>query len=102
MKDFNQGDIIKVNGFKSPFVIVSSNDFIKATKMCHVCPFVEGISAGPIHVQAIASKGLIGTAVCEQLKLIDLAERTCTKMDRLHYPDIMNISDVIQGIFEYD
>ena len=102
MKDLNQGDIIKVNGFKNLFVAVSSNEFIRATKMAHLCPINAGVPAGPLHIQIIGSKETLGTVICEQIKLIDINDRGFTKRDRLHYPDIMNIADAVQGMFEYD
>ena len=102
MKELNQGDLIKVSGFKNLFVAVSSNEFIKATKMAHLCPTIEGIPAGPLHIPFIAAKGTIGTVICEQIKLIDISERAFTKRDRMHYPDIMNVADAVQGMFEYD
>jgi len=34
--------------------------------------------------------------------LIDINERGVTKRDRLHYPDIMNVADAVQSMFEYD
>jgi mRNA interferase MazF len=40
--------------------------------------------------------------VCEQIKLIDPGSRSCKRIDRLSYGQLMNISDALQGIFEYD
>ncbi|MGN0505133.1 MAG: AbrB/MazE/SpoVT family DNA-binding domain-containing protein [Lachnospiraceae bacterium] len=42
------------------------------------------------------------TAICEQVKLIDPSVRSCNRVDRLPYETIMNVSDAVQGIFEYD
>lgn len=103
MNEFYQGDIIKISGFKKQlFVIVSKNAFIKATGIFHVCPILPGIQAGPIHIQICGKKGESGTVICEQIKAIDPKARGCNRVDLLAYEDIMNVSDVIQGIFEYD
>ncbi|MCR5481806.1 MAG: type II toxin-antitoxin system PemK/MazF family toxin [Clostridia bacterium] len=103
MTGFSQGDIIKISGFKRRlFVIVSKNAFIRATGIFHVCPFIPGIPEGPIHITAAGRNGAQGTVICEQMKAIDPNARSCSKTDILEYSDIMNISDVIQGIFEYD
>ncbi len=103
MNEFNQGDIIKINGFKKQsFVIVSKNAFIKATGIFHVCPIISGIPAGPIHPEVKGKKGESGTVICEQIKAIDPNIRGCSLTDSLSYDDIMNVSDIIQGIFEYD
>lgn len=40
--------------------------------------------------------------VIGDLKLIDPQARGCTGVDCVPYDQIMNISDAIQGIFEYD
>ena len=98
-----QGDIIKINGFaKKLFVVVSKNAFIRATGVFHVCPFMEGVPDGPLHIAAAGRNNNAGTVICEQIKLIDPSARRCVRIDSLLYGDIMNISDAIQGIFEYD
>ena len=103
MSRFSQGDIIRIDGFKNQlFVIVSKNAFIKATGVFHVCPILKGLHPGPIHIVVQGRNGTEGTVVCEQIKLIDPAARSCSTGDSLNYEIIMNISDTIQGIFEYD
>ena len=102
MQDFSQGDIIKIQGFSSPFLIISKNAFINSTRMFHVCPFLSLLTAGPLHIPAKGNNGTSGFAVCEQIKLIDPSSRPCSRIDRLPYPMLMDISDALQGIFEYD
>ena len=103
MNDFYQGDIIKISGFnKQLFVIVSKNAFIRATGMFHVCPMISGIPAGPVHIVVKGQKGESGTIICEQIKAIDPKARGCSRVDLLSYENMMNVSDAIQGIFEYD
>jgi mRNA-degrading endonuclease toxin of MazEF toxin-antitoxin module len=103
MMKYNQGDIIKVNGYKNLlFAVVSKNAFIRATGMFHVCPVLPNVPAGPIHLPICGKKGEKGTVLCEQIKVIDPNVRSCSRVDLLAYDDIMNISDTLQGIFEYD
>ena len=103
MKDYSQGDIVKINGYgKTLFVITSKNAFIKALGVFHVSPLLSSISEGPLHIYVKGKKGTEGTAICEQLKLIDPSARAVNPVDTLKYEDIMNISDAIQGMFEYD
>lgn len=103
MNEVYQGDIIKITGFrKQLFVIVSNNAFIRAAGVFHVCPMLPGIPAGPLHIPVKGNKGETGTVICEQIKLIDPAARGCNRIDLLKYEDIMNVSDAVQGIFEYD
>ena len=100
--NFSQGDIIKVTGLKGNFVIVSKNAFINSTNVFHVCPLIDKNISGPLHIFVRGKNNTEGTVICEQVKLLDLFERGCSKIDRLGYGDIMNISDAIQGVFEYD
>ena len=102
MQDFSQGDIIKINGFRSSFLIVSKNAFIRAVNMFHVCPLLSGVQEGPLHIHVAGVDETEGVAICEQIKLIDPAARSCKRIDRLPYGMLMNILDALQGIFEYD
>jgi mRNA interferase MazF len=99
---FSQGDIIKIHGYKGKFIIVSKNAFIKATNVFHVCPVFENFPEGPLHISVVGNGSMSGTVICEQIKLIDPAGRACSIVDNVAYPAIMNISDAIQGMFEYD
>ena len=100
--EFYQGDIIKISGFKNYFLIVSKNAFIKATNFFHICPVIENNEDGPLHISIVGKQKTSGTVFCEQMKLIDPSVRACNKVDRISYDAMMNISDEIQGIFEYD
>ncbi len=98
-----QGDIVKISGFeKSYFIITSKNSFIRALGVFHVSPLLQKIVDGPLHIAVIGKKGTKGTVICEQIKMIDPDVRAVNKIDSLKYQDIMNISDAIQGMFEYD
>lgn len=102
MTDFAKGDIIRIANSRYLFVIVSNNSFIRATGVFHVCPFVSDLPGGPVHIVGQGKKGETGTIPCEQIKLIDPEERNCRRVDRLPYETIMDVSDAIQGLFEYD
>ncbi len=102
MKDFFQGDIIKINGYKPLFLVISKNSFIKNERMLHVCPIVNTDSVNPLHISIKGKDGAEGTAICEEIKLIDPEARICSKVDRINYGQIMYISDALQSIFEYD
>jgi mRNA-degrading endonuclease toxin of MazEF toxin-antitoxin module len=103
MTDLHQGDIIKISGFRSIlFLIVSKNAFIRAAGVFHVCPLMKDCPPGPVHIFVHGTNGGHGTAICEQLKLIDPSERSCTRTGRIPYEEIMEVSDTVQGLFEYD
>ena len=63
---------------------------------------ISGIQAGPLHIQVIGKRGEGGTVICEQIKAIEPRARGCNRVDSLTYEDILNVSDAVQGIFEYD
>ena len=103
MTGFFQGDIIRISGFgQKLFVVISKNAFINATGAFHVCPLMTDVPEGPLHIAVTGKNSVSGTVICEQMKLIDPLVRSCSRHDSLEYGDIMNISDAIQGIFEYD
>ena len=103
MIQISQGDIIKITGFKNQFLVISKNTFIKSTNMFHVCPVLTGVDDGPVHIKVkpLNSSKTV-TAICEQVKLIDPAVRGIAAVDSISYADKMEVSDAIQGLFEYD
>ncbi|MBQ9032348.1 MAG: hypothetical protein IJ106_12990 [Parasporobacterium sp.] len=101
-KYYCQGDVIRISDYKDTFLIISKNAFIKASGVFHVCPLIPGIAEGPLHISVNGNHGASGTAICEQIKLIDPAQRNCKKVDYISYAQLMNVSDAVQGIFEYD
>ena len=103
MNEISQGDVVKLSGFRNRFLVVSKNAFIKSTGMFHVCPVFPNLNPGPVHILIkLVISGENVTACCEQVKLIDPKERGAGVVDRISYADKMEVSDTIQGIFEYD
>ena len=103
MNTFSQGDIVKIEGFKNYFLIVSKNAFIKATGVFHVCPILTNTSEGPLHIMIDGvTEKKSGVVICEQIKFIDPSARGISIADRISYTQLMNVSDAIQGVFEYD
>ena len=83
MNDFSQGDIVKIVGFRSSFLVVSKNAFIRAAHMFHVWPLLSNATEGPLHIRAVGVEGTEGFVICEQIKLIDPNVRSCRRIDRL-------------------
>ncbi len=102
MGDYSQGDIVKVAGYDNLFLVISNNAFISATGMLHVCPVLQNINEGPLHILIDSADPARGIAACEHIKLLDPRSRRISLKGRVRYSDLMNISDAIQGIFEYD
>lgn len=49
----------------------------------------------------MSTENVEGYVQCEKLALLDLSIRGYKKVDRLPISEMINISDAIQGIFEY-
>lgn len=99
MEQLHQGDILKIEKIKHP-VLVVSKDFFNASGAIIGCPIIKDSIAGPLHIW-MATKENEGYIQCEKLALLDLVVRGYNKIDRLSFPEMMNVSDAIQSIFEY-
>lgn len=95
----HQGDVLKIEKIKYP-VLVTSKDFFNHTGEIIGCPIFKDGEAGALHI-FVSADTISGYVQCEKLALLDLNVRGFSKIDRIHMPDIMNISDAIQGIFDY-
>lgn len=94
-----QGDILTVENMKGKFLVVSKN-FFNSTEQAVLCPIVQDTFLDPLHIE-VEAEDVRGIVMCEQMKLLDLRYRGYKKIGRIHYPDIINITDAIQSIFDY-
>ncbi len=99
MEMVHQGDILKIEKIKHP-VFVASKDFFNTSGEIIGCPIIDNSTPGPLHIW-MSTENAKGYIQCEKLALLDLAYRGYKKIDRLPLPEVMNVSDAIQGIFEY-
>lgn len=99
MLSIQQGDMLKISGLSYPMIVVS-NDFFNQEGKIIACPIVRNAAEGPLHIRLIDSSAE-GYVLCEQLKYIDLATRRFSKLPATHHFDIIDISDAIMGIFDY-
>lgn len=99
MEQLQQGDILVIEKIKHP-VLVASKDFFNASGEIIGCPVIENSMPGPLHIW-MSTKNTEGYIQCEKLALLDLSVRVYKKVDRLPIPEMINVSDAIQGIFEY-
>jgi len=102
MFECSQGDIITVDGRRDLFLVVSKDSFIQVMRQFHICPLLRNIPDGPTHINIHGINGTGGTAICESLKLLDPSSHHCTVRDRIPYAEKMDVSDAIQGFFEYE
>lgn len=99
MEVLYQGDILKIEKIKHP-VLVVSKDFFNSSGEIIGCPIIGNSTPGPLHIW-MAAKENEGYIQCEKLALLDLSVRGYKKVDRLPITEMINVSDAIQGIFEY-
>lgn len=99
MQKIHQGDILRIERIESP-VVVLSKDFFNTSGEVIGCPIMEYSVEGPLHIY-VTTEEVKGYVQCEKLALLDLNIRGYTKIAGLKMTDIINISDAVQGIFEY-
>ncbi len=95
----HQGDILKIEKIRHP-VLVVSKDFFNASGEIIGCPIIPGSKPGPLHIW-MSTENTKGYIHCEKLALLDLSIRGHKRTDRLPFSEMMNVSDAIQGIFDY-
>ena len=94
-----QGDMLRVGGINYPVIVVSNNFFNQSGKVI-ACPIVKNAIEGPLHIK-LKDSSVEGMVLCEQVKYLDLKARHFSKLTSTHYFDIMDISDAVMGIFDY-
>ena len=99
MSEIHQGEILCLEKPET-YILVLSRDFFNRTGMTVVCPLTECASGDALHI-AVASEKYNGTALLEQLRSIDLRARHFRKISEISMNQIQDISDAVQGIFEY-
>ena len=99
MEHLHQGDILKIEKIKHP-VLVASKDFFNTSGEIIGCPIIKDSTSGPLHIW-MATDENEGFIQCEKLALLDMSVRGYKKVDRLPFSEMINVSDAIQGIFEY-
>lgn len=95
----HQGDILRIEKIKLP-VLVVSKDFFNSAGEIIGCPVYEAGEESALH---IFLEGTETTRIvhCEKLALFDLKARRYSKAGSIGIKDIMNITDAVQGIFDY-
>ena len=95
----DQGDIVTVENLNGYYLVVSKH-FFNETEQVILCPVIKDTFVDPLHVR-IETKSVEGIVMCEQMRLVDFSRRGFSIVDRIAYPEIMNITDAIQSIFDY-
>ena len=96
---YRQGTIIKVEGIKENLVVIS-HDLFNRTEQVFVCPIKKKASKDPLHI-AIKTKDVHGFVLCEHLRKIDLTLRGFQLKSELSLKEMMEVSYVVQALFNY-
>ena len=99
MVKINMGEILILEKQRFP-VLVLSKEFFNDSGMIIACPIVKSASEDALHI-SICTKELSGIALLEQLKSLDINARHFKRSGQISYDQIQNISDAVQGIFDY-
>ena len=99
MARVEQGDLLKVEGLKHPVMVVS-NDFFNESGKAIVCPILKDATKGPLHIP-LRECPVEGVVLCEQVRYVDLSARRFSKLAESRYFDIMDISDAVMAMFDY-
>ena len=94
-----QGDILWLEKEKQ-YVLVLSRDFFNQSGMSVVCPLRDRADPDALHIR-IHSDIYTGTALIEHLRSLDLQAGHYRKISVLSYEQVQDISDAVQGIFDY-
>ena len=95
----DQGDIVSIKDINFRLLVVSTR-FFNENGGIIACPIMKVATVSPLHI-AIDSSDTTGIVICEQMKYFNLHQRSFHVTGRINLYQMMDISDAIQGIFEY-
>ena len=96
MRTIEQGDIIKIDRGKVPFLVVSS-DYFNSSGMLVVCPIVPS-SDDDARIRGQRTEGVV---LCEDIASFSARKRGCTSIDRIQTGELLEIIYRIQSIFDF-
>ena len=99
MQVVRQGDILKLERPKTD-ILVLSKEFFNKCGLIIACPVVKNALPDALHIE-IKSDDYTGIALIEQLKSLDIKSRHYQTISEISFEQIQNISDAVQGIFDY-
>lgn len=94
-----QGDILWLEK-NAQYVLVLSREFFNQSGMAVVCPLRDSAEPDALHIE-ISCEAYTGTALLEHLRSLDLQARHYRRISSISYEQIQDISDAVQGIFDY-
>lgn len=95
----NQGDILKISGIKFPILVVSKSVYNKTNHII-ACPLSD-TDTGSVFSLSVDCSYYKGFAYVDNIKRLDLSERSYHSMGNLPLSQLIVILNVIQSIFDY-
>lgn len=95
----SQGDILSIEGQKFD-TLVLSKDFFNKEGFAVLCPIAKAANDIPLHIE-VTAPDFKGVALLENLKSLNLNSRFYKVKGHIPFEQIQDISDAVQGIFEY-
>ena len=99
MEAVHQGMILKLERPEMD-ILVLSKDFFNASGLVITCPVLKDAIGDALHIE-VTAQGYSGVACLENLKSIDIRKRHYEIKGELSFIQIQNLSDAVQGIFDY-
>ena len=97
MSIYVQGDLLKAEGIRDLILIVSKNVY-NETGQAIVCPVRDGRYSSPT-TYILEGKGK--TVICDHLRYLDLDARNIRKTGEVSINDIVEISNIVESLFDY-
>jgi mRNA interferase MazF len=105
----NQGDILfldfdPVAGHEQkgrrPAIVISNHIFNQFSNLAMVCPITSTDKNHPLHIRLEDSLKTKGVILCDQARILDIAARNGTFIERASSKLITILSDVVAGFVE--
>lgn len=97
MDFYSQGELLRAEGIPHTFLVVSKNVY-NETGQVIACPVRKEETFSPTNY-VIPESGQ--TVICDQLRYLDLAARHVRRIGEVSVNDIVEISNIIESLFDY-
>ena len=93
-----QGSIILL---EHRYFMIISRDYFNRTEQVIACPVIPDQNSYPSPVHRVINEPVKGTVFCEQMRYFDLSRRHYQVIREVPVEDLMEVSDIVQGLVEY-
>ena len=94
-----QGEVIRISGASSPFLVVSQ-DYFNDSGLVVVCPIVKKTVSDALHVP-VRYDEKDGFVLCENITSVSAESRGFTRLGRISAAELPEIIYRVQSIFDF-